>query len=57
MADFLRMKNENPKMKQSEIANQLVMSSCTVQRYRNDINVLLPYRIKPKAPINEKSFK
>ena len=47
MADFMRLKYENPKLKQSEIANQLGMSSSTVQRYRNDKNVLLPYRINP----------
>ena len=45
MADFMRVKYENPRMKQSEIANQLGMSSSTVQRYRNDINMLSPYRI------------
>ena len=47
MADFMKVKNENPRMKQSEIANQLGMSSSTVQRYRNDINMLSPYRINP----------
>ena len=47
MADFMRFKYENPKMKQSDIANQLGMSSSTVQRYRNDINMLSPYRINP----------
>ena len=47
MADFMRVKYENPKMKQSEIANQLGMSSPTLQRYRNDINMLSPYRINP----------
>ena len=45
MADFMRVKYENPRMKQSEIANQLGLSSSTVQRYRNDINMLSPYRI------------
>ena len=45
MADFMRVKYENPKMRQSEIANQLGMSSSTLQRYRNDINMLSPYRI------------
>ena len=45
MADFMRTKNENPKMKQSEIANQLGLSSSTLQRYRNDLNMLSPYRI------------
>ena len=47
MADFMKVKYENPRMKQSEIANQLGMSSSTVQRYRNDINMLSPYRINP----------
>ena len=47
MADFMRVKYENPKMKQCEIGNQLGMSSSTVQRYRNDINMLSPYRINP----------
>ena len=47
MADFMRVKYENPKMKQSEIANHLGMSSSTLQRYRNDINMLSPYKIHP----------
>ena len=41
----MRVKYENPKMKQSEIANQLGLSSSTLQIYRNDINILSPYRI------------
>ena len=47
MADFMRVKYENPKLKQSEIANQLGLSTSTLQRYRNDINMLSPYRIHP----------
>ena len=47
MADFMRLKSENPKKKQSEIANQLSLSSSTIQRYRKDINMLSPYRINP----------
>ena len=47
MADFMKVKYENPKLKQSEIANQLCMSSSTIQRCRNDINLLSPYRINP----------
>ena len=47
MADFMKLKYENPRMRQSEIANQLGMSSSTLQRYRNDINMLSPYRISP----------
>ena len=35
IADFIRVKNENPKMKQSEIANQLSMSSSKIsKRYK-----------------------
>ena len=44
MNDFMHIKYQNPKMKQSEIANNLNMSSSTLQRYRNDINMLSPYR-------------
>ena len=33
-------------MKQSEIANQLGYSSSTLQRYKNDMKVLSPYRIQ-----------
>ena len=46
MADFMRLKYENPKKKQPEITNQLSSSSSTIQRYRNDINMLSPYRIQ-----------
>ena len=45
MNDFMYMKYQNPKLKQSELANNLNMSSSTIQRYRNDINMLSPYRI------------
>ena len=51
MADFMRVKYENPRMRQSEIANQLGLSSSTLQRYRNDINMLSPYRINPNNTI------
>ena len=44
MNDFMHIKYRNPKLKQSEISNQLGLSSSTVQRYRNDINMLSPYR-------------
>ena len=47
MADFMRFKYENPKMKQSQIANQTGLSTSTLQRYRNDINMLSPYRVEP----------
>ena len=47
MNDFMNIKYQNPKMTQSEISSQLNMSSSTIKRYRNDINMLSPYRIKP----------
>ena len=48
MNDFMNIKYRNPKMTQSEISSQLNMSPSTIQRYRNDINMLSPYRINPK---------
>ena len=61
MNDFMNIKYNNPKMTQSEISSQLNMSSSSIQRYRNDINMLSPYRINPnnvkkrpkKAKIND----
>ena len=47
MNDFMNIKYQNPKMTQSEISSQLNMSSSTIKRYRNDINMLSPYRISP----------
>ena len=47
MNDFMNIKYQNPKMKQSEIANQLNMSTSTIQRQRNHVNMLSPYRINP----------
>ena len=47
MNDFMYIKYHNPKMKQSQIADQLNLSSSTIKRYRNDINMLSPYRINP----------
>ena len=44
MNDFMHIKYQNPRMKRSETANNLNMSSSTLQRYRNDINMLSPYR-------------
>ena len=47
MNDFMHIKYQNPKMKQSEIAKPLNMPSSTLQRYKNDIKMLSPYRICP----------
>ena len=46
MADFMRLKYENQRFKQSELANQLGYSSSTLHRYRNDINKYSPLRIQ-----------
>ena len=45
MNDFLNIKYQKPKMEQSEIASQLDISSSTLNRYKNDVNMLSPYRI------------
>ena len=47
MADFMKLKYENPRMKQSQLANQIGLSTSTLQRYINDLNMLSPYRISP----------
>ena len=47
MNDFMNIKYQNPKLTQSEISSQLNMSPSTIQRYRNDINMISPYRISP----------
>ena len=47
MADFMRIKYQNPKMKQCEIANRFDCSSSTLQRYRNDLKMISQYRIHP----------
>ena len=47
MNDFMNIKYQNPKMTQSEISSQLNMSPSTIRRYRNDINMISPYRNNP----------
>ena len=47
MNDFMNIKYQNPKMTQSEISSQLNMSPSTIKRYRNDINMVSPYKISP----------
>ena len=47
MSEFLCIKCQNPRMKESEIANQLGYSTSTLQRYRNVKNMLSPYIIHP----------
>ena len=47
MNDFMKIKYLNPKLRQSEIASHLNMSLSTIQRQRNHISMLSPYRINP----------
>ena len=57
--DFMYIKYQNPKLKQSEKANQLNLCSSTLQRYKNVINMLSQYRIQPNNTIKrtKKSLK
>ena len=47
MNDFMNVKYQNPRLKQSEIASQIKMSTSSIQRQRNDIKRNSPYRINP----------
>ena len=47
MNDFMNVKYQNPRLKQSEIASQLKISTSSIQRQRNDMNMNSPYRINP----------
>ena len=42
MARFLEIKPINSKIRQDQIAKELGSSGSTLQRYRNDIKMLLP---------------
>ena len=52
MAKFMEIRSNNPKLKQSEIAKLLELSSFTIQRYRTEVNMLSPYRIPPSSKNN-----
>ena len=45
VAKFMEIKSNNPRLKQSEIAKVLDLSSSTIQRYRRKTNFLSPYWI------------
>ena len=44
-ARFMEIKNLNPNIRQDQTTKELGCSSSTLERYKNDINMLLPYRI------------
>ena len=52
MANFMEIKSINRKLKQSEIAKDLKISSSIIQRYRREINMRSPYRISPSTNTN-----
>ena len=52
MAKFIGIKSNNPRLKQSEIAKLLELSSSKIPRYRREINILSPYRIPPSSKTN-----
>ena len=56
MSKFLCIKFEIPKKKQSEIGSQLGCSSSTLQKQRNDVKMLSPYRVQPNK-INKRTKK
>ena len=45
MAGFMEVKSVNPRLWQDQIAKELVGSSSTLQQYRQDMNMLPPYKI------------
>ena len=54
MAKFLEIKSINPKLKQSGIAKELKISTCTIQRHGREMNMLSPYRISPNTNYTRK---
>ena len=45
----MKIKFVIPKIRQDQIAKKLGCSSSTLQRYRQDINMLSPYRNPPNS--------
>ena len=57
MAKFMEIKSNNPRLKQTEVAKLLELSSSTIQRYRREINKLSLYRIPPSSKTNRTKTK
>ena len=57
MANFMEIKSDNPKLKQSELAKELAVSTSTLQRYRRETNVHLHYRKVQSSNTNTKKTK
>ena len=54
MSKFMQIKSINPKFRQSEIVEELALSTSTLQRYRREINMHSPYRISQSSNTNTK---
>ena len=48
-AKFMEIKSINPKLKKSGIANEMKISTSTIQRNRREKNRLSPYRISASS--------
>ena len=51
MGKYMQVKIENPQLKQSEIAKGLGCSSTFFKRYKNDINMVSPYKLQSNTTI------
>ena len=49
IARFMEIESANPKLRQDQLAKDLGCSSNTLQRHRQDIDMLSPYRIHPNS--------
>ena len=47
MAKFMELKSNEPRLTQKQISKQFGFSDSTIKRYRNDVNMLSPYRTQP----------
>ena len=47
MAKILKIKSVSTKLQQSEIAKEMAISTCTLQRYRRETKMLSPSRLPP----------
>ena len=48
-ARFMDIKSLNPRLRKYQLAKELRCSSSTSQRYRNDVNMLSPYKFPPNS--------
>ena len=57
MARFMAIKSINTRLRQDQRAKELGCSCSTLQRYRQDINMLSRYRTPPNSNKKTKNFK